>query len=310
MSFTVTEWERGVPSIGPAVVALGVFDGVHLGHQALIETAVSKARELSLSSAAVTFDRDPDQVVTPDDAAPQLLTLDDKVEYLGSCGVDHVVVLPFCMKISKLPAEMFAQDILAAAVEPRLAVVGADFRFGNGASGTVDTLAKIGADMGFDVVAHDLVEVHGEPVTSTRIRSCIAQGDVRFAAELLGREHRVTGRVSKGRGQGAEHVVPTANIVPQKHSAVPADGVYAGHAVVEGVTLPAAISVGSSPTFPGSPHIIETHVLDFGSDLYHTELTVTFAQRLRDLAAFDSPEALRDQVLQDISQVRKLVGNA
>ncbi len=187
------------------------------------------------------------------------------------------------MKISKLPPEMFVRDILAAAVDPRIVVVGADFRFGNRASGTVSTLVRTGADIGFEVVAHDLVEIDGEPVTSTRIRSLVAEGDVRSAAELLGREHRVAGRVTKGRGAGTEFVVPTANIVPVRHSAVPADGVYAGRARVGESLVPAAISVGAPPSFPGTRHIIEAHLLDFDGDLYHAELTVTFTQRLRDL---------------------------
>ena len=203
---------------------------------------------------------------------------------------------------------MFVRDILAAAVDPRVVVVGTDFRFGNRASGTVSTLVRIGADIGFEVVAHDLVEVDGEPVTSTRIRSLVADGDMRSATELLGREHRVTGRVTKGRGAGAELVVPTANIVPVRHSAVPADGVYAGRAFVGKNPASAAISVGAPPTFPGARHIIEAHLLDFDGDLYHTELTVTFAERLRDLAVFDDPRELKSQVLGDIGQVRGILG--
>lgn len=306
MSYTVVEWERGAPSIGAAVAALGVFDGVHLGHRALVSTAIELAAKEGVASAAVTFDRDPDQVVTPDSAAPQLLTLEEKTTYLGECGVDHVIVLPFCMKMSKLPPEMFIRDILAGALEPRVVVVGADFRFGNQASGDVLALSKIGAQDGFEVVAHKLVEVNSEPVTSTRIRALVTEGDVAGAAALLGRPHRLSGRVTKGRGEGTELVVPTANIVPARYAAVPRDGVYAGFTAVEDVCVPSAISVGSPPTFDSARHSVETHLLDFEGDLYRQELTIGFTDRLRDLEAFDDTDALKTQVSIDIARVRQL----
>jgi len=308
VSFDVTEWERGIPSIGPAVAALGVFDGVHLGHQALVETAISQAHAHHLVAAAVTFDRDPDQVVTPDSAAPQLLTLEDKVAYLGECGVDHVIVLPFCMKMSKLPPEEFIGSILAEALDPRIVVVGSDFRFGNQASGDIAVLTSIGAQLGFDVVAHELVEADSQPVTSTRIRALVAQGEVVAASNLLGRPHRLTGRVAKGRGEGAELIVPTANIIPVRYAAVPKDGVYAGATEVEGSSIPSAISVGSPPTFPGSRHSVESHLIGFDGDLYHEELTVSFTRRLRDLAEFDDATDLKTQIAEDIQRCREVVG--
>jgi riboflavin kinase/FMN adenylyltransferase len=308
MSYKVTEWERGAGGIGAAVIALGVFDGVHLGHQELVSTAIAEAARRDVESAVVTFDRDPDQVVTPDRAAPQLLTLEDKVRFLGETGTDHVVVLPFCMKTSKLPPETFVSDILGQAVEPQAIVVGEDFRFGQGASGDVSRLEHIAAEQGFDVLAHGLLEVDGAPVTSTRIRDLVAAGDVESAAALLGREHRLAGRVTHGRGEGADLVVPTANVVPVRFAAIPADGVYAGHVEVANSTVASAISVGAAPSFPDSRHLVEAHLIGFGGDLYHAELTVSFARRIRDLERFDDPDKLRSRVLRDVEITRETVG--
>lgn len=308
MTYDVIEWTRSVPSVGTGVIALGVFDGVHLGHQDLLATAIAAGRKRGVPVAAVTFDRDPDQVVTPESAAPQLLTLEEKTAFLGECGVDHVIVLPFCVKISKLPPEMFVRDILAQAIKPEAIVVGEDFRFGNHASGDVATLLSVGDELDFEVIAHELLESDAAPITSTRIRTLIAKGSVKQAATLLGREHRITGRVAKGRGEGARAVVPTANVAPHKHAAVPADGVYAGRTLVDDEWHPAAISVGSPPMFPGSRRFVEAHIIDFDRDIYGAELTVAFTDRIRDLATFSDLAALKEQVDLDVEAARAILG--
>ena len=306
MSARVIEWERGCPSVGAVVAALGVFDGVHLGHQHLNRAAVEIGRAEGVPVAAVTFDRDPDRVVTPDAAAPQLLELDEKVRYLSETGVDVVVILPFCTKMAQTPPDRFVADILAEAVEPRVLVVGEDFRFGAHASGGVERLSQLGQVHEFRVVSHELVSVDGAPVTSTRIRALIAEGEVASAATLLGRAHRMPGRVVHGRGEGSAIAVPTANIVPSSIAAVPADGVYAGEAYLGTEPVPAAISVGPPPSFeaPGK-HTVEAHLIGFEGDLYHTEVTLGFTDRLRDLQRFDDAESLKAQIEADIERVRE-----
>lgn len=304
MGFEVIEWERGRDSIGRATAAVGVFDGVHVGHATLIEDTVALARAEGVRSAAVTFDRDPDQVVTPEAAAPQLLTLDEKVAYIGALGVDVVLVLPFCMRMAEMAPTRFLDDIFMAALDPVAVFVGRDFRFGSHAAGTVDTLARYGETAGFEVRAHDLVVVGGEPVTSTRIRRLVSHGHVDTAAVLLGRLHRVHGRVGRGRGEGARLLgIPTANVRPTAHAAVPGDGVYAGWLTAHGERMPAAISVGVPPTFPNAKDYLEAHVLGFEGDLYNTDVTLEFARRLRAQEAFGSAEELARRIALDIEEV-------
>ncbi|TLM79503.1 MAG: hypothetical protein FDZ70_02870, partial [Actinobacteria bacterium] len=200
----ILEWECGTEPLGRVVVALGVFDGVHLGHQALVRDSIALAAERGVQCAVLTFDRDPDQVVSPDTAMPQLLTLDEKLAYLSEVGPDVVVVVGFCRHIADTAPDRFVTDVLMDACAPVEVVVGRDFRYGRHASGGVRSLAESGETHGFGVVAHELIEVGGAPVTSTRIRGLVAAGEVEEAAELLGRYHRVRGSVWRGRGMGAE----------------------------------------------------------------------------------------------------------
>src|SRR5450759_1705833 len=189
----------GMEPLGPAVAAVGVFDGVHIGHQALIRDTVMLARSKGAISVVVTFDRDPDQVVDPAGAAPQLLDLDDKLTLLDAQDPDCVLVVPFDASLAAMPPLQFLDEVLVASVRPVAAVVGYDFRFGHRAEGDVDLLVRYGADHDFTVLAHDLVRVGGEPVTSTRIRTLVATGDVVGAAALLGHPHRLKGTVVQGR---------------------------------------------------------------------------------------------------------------
>lgn len=290
-------------------MAIGVFDGVHLGHQALLADAVARARQAEARAVVLTFDRDPDQVVTPEAAAPQLLTLDEKLEYLAASGADCVLVIPFCMRLAEMTPERFLDDVLTTAVDPIAVLVGRDFRFGSHASGTVATLERYGREHGFDVVAHELIERNGEPVTSTRIRRLVAHARIEEANALLGRAHRVTGRVAHGRGEGVSLLgVPTANVRPVAHAAVPGDGVYAGRVHVGGTVHPAAISVGVPPTFPDARDLLEAHLIDWEGDLYACDVVVEFVARLRDQTAFDSHAELSSAIRADIARAREVLG--
>ena len=305
----VVTWEAGSTPIGDAVAALGAFDGVHLGHQALIASAKRDAEGRGLACVAVTFDRDPDLILAPTSVASQLLTLPDKCLFLGQAGADTVVVVPFDAPTAALTPDGFVTGVLLSLFRPHALHVGADFRFGRGATGDAATLASVGRKHGFGVVPHDLVCAAGSPVTSTRIRTLIATGDVRGAAGLLGRDHRVAGRVVHGRGAGGHDLgVPTANIRPVPRSAVPADGVYAGWVTIaNGAALPAAISVGIPPTFPEATDGLEVHILDYHGNLYGSEVRVGFTKRTRGLVRFDSRDALARAIRDDIRAVRRVL---
>jgi riboflavin kinase/FMN adenylyltransferase len=301
-------WTPETPSLGPSCAAVGVFDGVHLGHQALVRDAVRLAAAEECLSVVVTFDRDPDQVVHPAAAAPQLLDLEDKLSFLSDLAPDAILVVPFEARIATMAPFVFLDEVLLDALDAVSVVVGYDFRFGHRAEGDVDSLVRYGRGHGFTVVAHDLVNVDGEPVTSTRVRRLVASGDVAGAARLLGRPHRVKGDVVHGRAAGADLGAPTANLAAGPFAALPADGVYAGRASVEGAAYAAGIAVGVPPTFPDSAVGFEVHLIDYEGDLYGRTVTVEFIERLRDQRAFDSEAELADAIAADLDSVRELLG--
>jgi riboflavin kinase/FMN adenylyltransferase len=292
--------------LGRAVAAVGVFDGVHVGHQALVRDAVALARSSGVASVVITFDRDPDQVVSPLSASPQLLDLDQKLSLLSELGPDAIAVMPFTPALAATPPLVFLDEVLLDAITPTSVVVGYDFRFGHRAEGDVDALVRYGADHGFTVVAHNLVSADGEPITSTRVRALVGAGDVEAAARLLGRSHRVRGTVHHGRGAGAGIGFATANLSVDTFAALPAPGVYAGRVEIAGTYHPAAISVGAPPSFPDARDDFEVHVLDYDGDLYGAGLVVEFLQRLRDQRAFDDVTDLTAAIAADIAAVRRV----
>lgn len=303
----IVPWTPGLDPLGRTVAAIGVFDGVHIGHQELVRDTVSLARDMGASSAIVTFDRDPDQVVTPSTAAPQLLSLDDKIELLSQLGADTLIVMPFTPELARTPPLTFLDEVLLGSFEPVGVVVGYDFRFGHRAEGDVDVLVRYGAREGFSVVAHTLVGDGEGPVTSTRIRGLIADGDVASAARLLGRPHRVAGEVGHGRGVGATLDAPTANLLVSPAIAVPAPGVYAGTTRIGQRVHAAAVFTGTPPAFPEGGEVFEVHVLDYDDDLYGIELTVELLDRVRDIQRFDTETDLTRAISEDLVQVRAIV---
>ncbi|NTU70389.1 MAG: riboflavin biosynthesis protein RibF [Coriobacteriia bacterium] len=309
MPARIVTWSQDTANLGPAAVAVGVFDGVHVGHQALLADTVADARERSIAAVAVTFDRDPDQVVSPSTAAPQLLTLADKLDCIAETGVDVILVVPFTPLLAELAPESFVDGVLLSAMEPVSVHVGRDFRFGARAGGTVDTLSRLGASRGFQVRPHDLIESGGEPVTSTRIRGLVAAGDVAAAGELLCVPPRVSGTVHRGRGEGVKLGFPTANVAPVAFAALPADGVYAGRALLEnGLDWAAAISVGTPPTFPEARDHLEAHLVDFEGDLYDQQITLEFVERLRDQQAYASLADLTAAIAADVEATLEIAG--
>jgi len=299
-------WVPTMASLGPAVAAVGVFDGVHIGHQALVADAIALARRDEVPAVIVTFDRDPDQVVTPAAAAPQLLDLADKLGLLAEAGADVVLVVPFTTDLSRMAPLAFLDEVLLSAMSPTAIVVGSDFRFGHRAEGDVRVLDRYGTSHGFSTVAHALVEKDGTSVTSTRIRGLVTAGDVAGARVLLGRPHRVKGDVRRGRSRGSGLDAPTANLAVSPFTALPADGVYAGRVAIDGTIHTAAVAVGAPPTFPDATDVLEAHVLDYSGDLYDLTLTLEFLSRIRPLERFDTPEALARRIREDVVEVRRV----
>jgi riboflavin kinase / FMN adenylyltransferase len=309
MTARIIHWQHGTEPLGSAVVAIGVFDGVHLGHQALLRDTVADAAARGVDSVAVTFDRDPDQIVSPGTAAPQLLGLADKLDAMSRTGLDAIVVVPFTTQLAELPPESFLDSVLLAALSPVAVHVGSDFRFGKMATGDVSTLQRVGAIRGFDVKPHDLVTSEGEAITSTRIRGLVAGGHIAEATQLLGGHSCVTGTVHRGRGEGAGLGFPTANVVPVEFAALPGSGVYAGRAALaDGSTWAAAISVGTPPMFPDAKDYLEAHLIEFDGDLYDQPITLEFWDRLRDQRSYPDLDALKLAIAADVDRALEIAG--
>jgi riboflavin kinase/FMN adenylyltransferase len=301
---------------GRCVATIGVFDGVHRGHQALIGRAVELAKQRGLPSVLVTFDPHPAEVVRPGSHPAQLTTLRRKAELVEGLGVDTFCVLPFTPEFSKLPPDEFVHEVLVERLHVAAVVVGANFTFGHFAGGDVDQLRELGQRFGFVTEDTRLLTVPDADgvdaaltFSSTYIRSCIDAGDVVAAAAALGRPHRVEGIVVRGDGRGRELGFPTANLSTPRFAAVPADGVYAGWFTHQGTgeRLGAAVSVGTNPTFSGRERRVEAFVLDTDSDLYGQRVAVDFVTRLRDMERYDTVDALIAQVHEDVRRTRSVL---
>lgn len=289
------------------VVTIGVFDGVHRGHRVLIERAVEAARSAGLPCVVITFDPHPAEVVRAGSHPAMLSTLRHRAELLRGIGVDGVLVLHFSHALSRLTAEEFVDAVLVNRLHAERVVVGANFRFGHRALGTVDTLRALGPSRGFTVDAVGLVHDSGVVLSSSYIRQCIAEGDVETAAVVLARPHRVEGLVVHGDHRGRELGFPTANLVTPVAAAIPADGVYAGwlQRADRTTRFPAAISVGTNPTFEGAERRVEAYALDRDDlELYGEDVAVDFVARLRAQERFESVEALIAQMKSDVARAR------
>jgi riboflavin kinase/FMN adenylyltransferase len=292
-----------------SVATVGMFDGVHRGHRALLDRVAAEAAARGVPAAAVTFDRHPLAVLRPGSEPPLLTTLDRKVELLGEAGMAVVLVLEFTRELSEVGAEAFATEVLFDGLAARAVVVGENFRFGHKAAGDPALLADLGRPRGIEVVAVRLHADGGRAVSSTRVRAELAAGDVAAAAASLGRAYAVEGDVVVGDRRGRPLLgVPTANLEVPAGIAVPGDGVYAGHLTDEadGVRRPAAISVGTNPQF-GTDRRVEAHVLDFDGDLYGHRVSVGFSHRLRGQATFADLDELIAQIHADIAEARRLL---
>ncbi|MFD7902096.1 bifunctional riboflavin kinase/FAD synthetase [Kitasatospora sp. NPDC059747] len=310
---------RGLEEIpgdwGRSVVTIGSFDGVHRGHQLIIGRAVERARELGVPSVVVTFDPHPREVIRPGSHPALLAPQARRAELIAGLGVDAVLVLPFTPELSQESPETFVRQVLVDALHARVVIEGPNFRFGHRAAGDVALLTELGRAAGFDVEVVDLqvsgAAGAGEPFSSTLTRRLVETGDMAGAGEVLGRPHRVEGVVVRGAQRGRELGYPTANVETVAHSAIPADGVYAGWLTADGERMPAAISVGTNPTFDGTARTVEAYAIDrVGLDLYGLHVAVDFLAYLRGMEKFDSIEALLVRMADDVKQARELTDGA
>lgn len=290
------------------MITIGVYDGVHLGHRALIAETCVIAERLGLPAAVLTFDRHPAQLVSPDKAPCLLTDLEQKVDLLRATGIDAVEVLAFDEERRKESAEDFVREILVDRLAARAVVVGRDFHFGHGRKGNVELLTRMGGALGFEVHGLHLVPgPDGEVVSSTRIRSLLAEGDVTSARALLGRDHEVRGRVIRGDGRARDLGAPTANVELAPEICLPADAIYAGwYERPGGQVHPAAISLGRRPTFygPEGALVLEAHLLDFDGSLYDEPAKIRFTQRLRGQQHYPDVDQLRQQMAADLEDAR------
>jgi len=294
---------------GPSVVTVGFFDGVHLGHQEVIRRTVEAANERDARSVAVTFDRHPREVLTPGEEPRLLTTVERKAALIAACGIDVLVVLEFTQRFSGVSAEDFVRDTLAGGLHAVHARVGANFRFGHRAAGTLTTLREVGEPLGMTADEVGLFAIDGRIVSSSSIREALAAGDLSWPWTSLGRRFAVDGEVVAGAGRGKDLGYPTANLRTWPRLLLPGQGIYAGVAELEdGSRFVAAIDVGTNPTFGTEPLHVEAFLLDFPDDeLRGDTLTVEFWERLRDEVKFDSVDDLVAAIAEDVERTRSAV---
>jgi riboflavin kinase/FMN adenylyltransferase len=289
------------------LVCIGIFDGVHRGHQALIDTARNLADESGLGLTICTFDPHPYSVVRPNQVPKLISDITQRKQLLIDNGVDHVEVIAFTPEFASLSPIQFSQEYLKDRLNAAAVLVGRNFTYGRAVSGDVDTLTSDGNQLGFLVKIFDLVQANGT-ISSTRIRESILSGNVSAAADLLGRNFSLNGQVVQGDQRGRELGYPTANLEWDASLIVPADGVYAGYVNVSGERLPAAISVGTNPQFEGNSQRVEAYVLDRTDlDLYGKHIGVEFVELIRPQQVFDSLDEYLTQIALDVAAIAQLL---
>jgi riboflavin kinase / FMN adenylyltransferase len=307
-----------IPSdLGPSVVTVGNFDGVHRGHQYVLRRAREVAAESSATVVAVTFDPHPMQILLPERAPMRLTTIERRVDLLGDAGADHVLVLPFTRDLASWQPEEFVRRVLVDGLHASAVVVGENFRFGAKAAGNTALLVTLGERYGFATHALSLDGAE-HPWSSSYVRQCLLEGDVAGAAVALGRPHDLAGVVVEGAHRGRDLGFPTANVPASGLAAVPADGVYAGwlralspSTIADGKPMPTAISVGTNPMFEDADRWVESYVLDRDDlELYGVRVEISFVDRIRGQLRLDSVPALIERMRVDVDEVRARVGHA
>jgi len=289
---------------GPSVVALGAFDGIHLGHRAILGEAVARGKAQDAQVVACTFDRHPMEVLQPDRAPLPITTPTERLELIAETGVDVTLVLAFTPELAAMEPETFVRDVVVRRLHAQEVVVGFNHAFGRGARGNAALLRAIGEPIGLVTHVVPPLLVDGVAVSSSEIRAALKVGDVVQAARFLGRPYSIAGTVTRGAGRGRTLGFPTANLEPERPLLVPT-GVYACRADVDGTLRPAVVNVGVRPTFGEAALAIEAYLMDFAGDLYGRRLALRFVSRLRGEQKFPSVDALREQIGQDVEAARR-----
>ncbi|HET9480426.1 MAG TPA: bifunctional riboflavin kinase/FAD synthetase [Candidatus Polarisedimenticolia bacterium] len=298
---------RDAGSIGPVpspVIAIGNFDGVHLGHQKIIETVTERTRRLEGTSILMTFDPHPLTILRPAGRPPLILPMSEKIRILSTLGLDVLLIVPFTREFANVPAEQFIEEVLSRRLAAREIYVGSNFHFGRGGLGDFDLLRTEGTRLGFRVERVPVVLFDSQPVSSTRIRDNIERGAVDRAAAMLGREYAIRGLVVHGRGRGTGLGFSTANLSTD-NELIPGEGVYVTRAEVAGQTAPSVTNIGDRPTFGERERVIEAHLLDYsGPELYGQTMRLSFCKHLRDERKFESAAHLAAQIKKDVAATR------
>ncbi len=288
------------------VLAMGNFDGVHIGHQAIVRAAIERARATGGSALAVTFDPLPAKVLNPIGAPQLIMTPEDKHELLRSLGLDGVIVLTFSRELSMLSPEQFAHEYLLRRIGARIVVVGHNVSFGHARAGNADVMRRLGRELGFETMVVGPIECEGSAVSSTRVREMIRAGDMERATTMLGRPHFVRGPVVHGRERGRKIGFPTANI-QSRTECLPPDGVYATRVVMEEGSYPSITNIGMRPTFGEPERTIEAHIFDFDRDVYDRDVKLEIVKLIRGERKFESAQALSAQITADLQRAKEIL---
>ncbi|NVM21034.1 MAG: bifunctional riboflavin kinase/FAD synthetase [Desulfobacterales bacterium] len=290
-----------------AVVTIGNFDGVHIGHQALFRQVIKKADSMGGTSVVMTFEPHPIRVLNCNKQFPLITLYEQKLELIGATGIDTLVCVPFTREFAETPARIFVKEILCDTIGVKSVVVGQDYSFGRKREGDISLLKEMGASIGFEVVISGWVEFGGRRISSTEIRNLVREGEVGEAGKLLGRHYQIRGTVIRGRDRGGRLLgFRTANL-HLYDELCPKGGVYAVSVECNGTTYKAVANIGYSPTFENGEFSVEVHILDFDQEIYDRRIRVNFIQRLRGEKKFSGPEALAAQIRQDIEKARNIL---
>lgn len=300
---------RKIPN---AIVTIGTFDGVHLGHQAVFKQMVDKARQIGGETVVITFFPHPRIVISPNDNRLRLITSEeDKIEHLRRSNIDNLIIINFTKEFSHTSSEDFIKDYVVRYIQPAILVIGYDHHFGSNRSGDFDTLSKLGMEFHFAVEKINEQDIEDITISSTKIRSALQQGDIKLANKLLGYSYSTSGIVTHGDSIGRTLGFPTANIsIKPEYQLIEKTGVYATIAKVDGKDYPSMTYIGRRPTISnGLPTSTETYIMDFDGDLYGKEIRVTFVDRVRDEMTFDNLERLKSQIQEDKTNIIRILSN-
>ena len=300
---------RKIPN---AIVTIGTFDGVHLGHQAVFKQMVDKARQIGGETVVITFFPHPRIVISPNDNRLRLITSqEDKIEHLRRSNIDNLIIINFTKEFSHTSSEDFIKDYVVRYIQPAILVIGYDHHFGSNRSGDFDTLSKLGMEFHFAVEKINEQDIEDITISSTKIRSALQQGDIKLANKLLGYSYSTSGIVTHGDSIGRTLGFPTANIsIKPEYQLIEKTGVYATIAKVDGKDYPSMTYIGRRPSISnGLPTSTETYIMDFDGDLYGKEIRVTFVDRVRDEMTFDNLERLKSQIQEDKANIIRILSN-